>query len=116
MEVMSSVSFHRIFSLHETNTDHIECIDEIDADDTHSSRDLATDDDSTGCYDKGKNHGSCISNKSGSFGVQTCHEESSWDHDRHECEEEFGVFLYVVVLIDEVELESQSCHDDKTHE
>ncbi len=116
MKVMSSVSFHRIFSLDKTNSDNIEGIDEIYSEDTHRGGNLASDDDSTGCDDKTKHDSPGITDESRSLHIEPSHKKCRWNNNCHESEKKLGILLYQWILIYEIELQCESCHDDKAHE
>lgn len=64
MEMMCTISLHRIFSFHNTDSYDIESINEIDSENTHCCCNLASDNDSTGCENKTKHNRSCITNES----------------------------------------------------
>ncbi len=116
MKVMSSVSLHRIFSLDETNSDHIEGIDEVDPEDTHRGGNLASDDDGARCYDKTEHDGPGISYESRSLHIEPSHKKCRWNNNCHESEKKLGILLDQWILIYEIELQGESCHDDKAHE
>lgn len=116
MQVMGAVSLHRVFSFHEAYADDVERIDEIDTENTHSSGDFSSNDDSTRCYDEGKHHCTRVTYESRSLGIDTCHEECGGYNHCHERQEEDGILLDNWILIDQVELERKSGHDDEAHE
>jgi hypothetical protein len=113
---MGPISLHRIFSLDETNSDHIEGIDEVDSEDTHRGGNLASDDDGAGCYDKTEHDGACITDESRSLHIEPSHKKCRRYDNRHESEEELGVLLYHWIAVYEIELQCESCHDDEAHE
>ena len=93
MEMVRSVSLHRIFAFHDAYSNHIERIDEIDPKHTHSGRNLSSNNDSTRSNEKAKHDGSTITDKSSSLAIDSSHEIGSWYDDSKDGEEESRIFL-----------------------
>ena len=116
MQVMSPISLHRIFSLHESDTNHIECINQIYSQNAHRSCNLSSNNDCASCQYESKHDSSRISDESRSLHIQASHKKSGRNDYCHECEEKLGILLDDRILIDKIELEGKSCHDDGAHE
>jgi hypothetical protein len=84
MQMMRAISSHRIFATEHTNTDYIQCIDEIDPYNTHNSCYLPAHDDSARRYKKTEHNGSTVPYESRADTIVSCHQKCRWNNNGEE--------------------------------
>lgn len=116
MEVVGLVSFHRIFSLHDADTDDIDEVDEVDPDDGHCCRYLPSGDDSEGRDKKCEDNRPRVSHDARSMNIVVGDEGSNRQENHDKDEDKLTILDGGFGRIGDKKFEREKSEDDKTDE
>ncbi len=116
VEVMGLISLHRVLSCENTRTDHIDEVNEIDAEDRHRSCDFSSSDDREGRDKKCQDDRPRVAHNPRAFDIHAGHEVGNRYKDREEDEDELAVFSWCDRSIGRIELDGEESDDEETNE